>query len=332
MKKLSMLKSITAGALFAWAATALAPLGVSAQWKENTDNTWSYTEGTKKVTGWKKVDGKWYYFNNSGKMQTGYIQINGRWYYFDKNGCWIPNGNQNNGSNSTTDKVEDSINKDEEVQKPDNNTGNGNNNSNNVDKNESEVNDNIPSDDKNESNGAEDSKDENTDADKNDNNNDLNSGNNSSDNNISNENNSNINKLPPLPEVYSTTIEASAEEKILELMNGKRREAGLKPLTMDNTLRDVARYKSSHMIQYNYFNHTNPDGTTWQNWLKTLGYSYTATAENIAYNSSSAEKLFDQWWNSAGHKANMMNPSYTKVGIGVIYGNGKHMGTQTFSN
>ena len=115
-------------------------------------------------------------------------------------------------------------------------------------------------------------------------------------------------------------------------MNEKRVAAGLKPLTMDNTLLDVARYKSNHMIQYNYFSHTNPDGTNWTNWLKTLGYKYTATAENIAYNSYDPVELFNQWWNSSGHRQNMMNPNYTKVGIGLLKGNGKYMGTQTFSN
>ena len=141
-----------------------------------------------------------------------------------------------------------------------------------------------------------------------------------------------INGLDKLPQKYPISIQSSAENKILELMNEKRVAAGLQPLTMDNTLLQVARYKSNHMIQYNYFDHTNPDGTKWTNWLKTLGYKYTATAENIAYNSYDPVQLFNQWWNSSGHRQNMMNPSYTKVGIGVIQGNNKYMGTQTFSN
>ena len=67
-------------------------------------------------------------------------------------------------------------------------------------------------------------------------------------------------------------------------MNQKRTEAGLQPLTMDNTLLQVARYKSNHMIQYNYFDHMTPDGTKWTDWLKAIGYTYTTTGENIAYN------------------------------------------------
>ena len=138
--------------------------------------------------------------------------------------------------------------------------------------------------------------------------------------------------LPKLPTKYSINVQAPAEQKILELMNAQRTKAGLKPLTIDNTLVQVARYKSNDMIQYNFFSHTNPDGTKWTNWLQTLGYKYTTTGENIAYNTSDPVELFNQWWNSPGHRANMMNPSYNKVGIGVIYGNGKYMGTQEFSN
>jgi uncharacterized protein YkwD len=138
--------------------------------------------------------------------------------------------------------------------------------------------------------------------------------------------------LPQLPKNYSINVQTSAENKILQLMNEKRVQAGLKPLTIDSTLHQVARYKSNHMIQYNYFDHTTPQGTNWTSWLKTIGYNYTTTGENIAYNTYDPVELFNQWWNSPGHRANMMNPSYTKVGIGVISGNNKFMGTQTFSN
>jgi len=138
--------------------------------------------------------------------------------------------------------------------------------------------------------------------------------------------------LPNLPTKYPITAQDSAEQKILELMNAKRIEAGLQPLTIDNTLVQVATYKSNNMIQNNFFDHTNPDGTKWTNWLQTIGYKYTSTGENIAYNTSDPVELFNQWWNSPGHRANMMNSSYNKVGIGVIYGNNKYMGTQTFSN
>ncbi|EKQ57389.1 MAG: putative cell wall binding protein [Clostridium sp. Maddingley MBC34-26] len=141
-----------------------------------------------------------------------------------------------------------------------------------------------------------------------------------------------VNGLPKLPQNYSISLQVSAENKILQLMNEKRTEAGLSPLILDNTLLQIARYKSNHMIQYNYFDHTTPQGNDWTSWLNTIGYRYATTGENIAYNNFDPVELFNQWWNSSGHRANMMNSSYTKVGIGVIYGDNKYMGTQTFSN
>ena len=141
-----------------------------------------------------------------------------------------------------------------------------------------------------------------------------------------------IQGLPQLPKIFAVYVKTDAEDKILELMNAKRVETGLQPLVLDNTLINLARYKSDHMIQYGYFDHTNPDGTDWTNWLNTLQYTYGATAENIVSNTYDPYEFFNQWWNSPGHKANMMNPEYTKVGIGVVQGNSQYIGTQEFAN
>ena len=50
----------------------------------------SYYVNGKKVTGWKEIDGDWYYFNDNGEKQTGWQKISGKWYYFDKKeGCML---------------------------------------------------------------------------------------------------------------------------------------------------------------------------------------------------------------------------------------------------
>ncbi|CAI3553840.1 CAP domain-containing protein [Clostridium neonatale] len=316
-------------------------------------------------TGVIKIDGKTYYFNKSGVMQTGRVRINGTTYRFAKNGQAvgnkIPNASKefdcngnliSNGDNGTTEIPDNNGGSNGDngtTETPDNNGGsngdNGttetpdNNGGSNGDNGTTETPDNNGG--SNGDNGTTETPDNNggsngdngtTETPGNNAGSNGNNGSTTPDNNQNDNGSVNVSGLPTLPTNYSTTIQSSAEQKILELMNEKRVAAGLKPLTMDNTLLDVARYKSNHMIQYNYFSHTNPDGTNWTNWLKTLGYKYTATAENIAYNSYDPVELFNQWWNSSGHRQNMMNPNYTKVGIGVLKGNGKYMGTQTFSN
>ena len=56
---------------------------------DNTSNSWYYYVDGEYVTGWKYVDGYWYYFNASGVMQKGWKKVDGYWYYFNQNGCMI---------------------------------------------------------------------------------------------------------------------------------------------------------------------------------------------------------------------------------------------------
>ena len=300
-------------------------------------------------TGVIKIDGKTYYFNKSGVMQTGRVRINGTTYRFAKNGQAVGNkipnaskefdcngnliSNGDNGTTETPDNNGGSNGDNGTTETPDNNGGsNGDNGTTETPDNDGGSNGDNGTTETPDNNGGSNGDNGITETPDNNAGSNGNNGSTTPDNNQNDNGSVNVSGLPTLPTNYSTTIQSSAEQKILELMNEKRVAAGLKPLTMDNTLLDVARYKSNHMIQYNYFSHTNPDGTNWTNWLKTLGYKYTATAENIAYNSYDPVELFNQWWNSSGHRQNMMNPNYTKVGIGVLKGNGKYMGTQTFSN
>lgn len=355
MKK-AFIKKIVGAVIATAVMTTLAPLGVSAQWRQSNNNTWCYTEGSQTVKGWKQIyntwynfdlagkmnsgwikdNGRWYFADNTGAMQTGIIKINGKTYYFDKSGAMqvgvvrIENKIYIFGFNGQAMRTIPKHSKEFDSK------------GNIVKSNESENNQNlgginIPTNGGNNQNSTETTidKDNNTNKDEtiidigNNQNSDVTTG---SGNTSKVGTTVDVNGLSKLPEKYPITIQNSAENKILELMNQKRREAGLQPLTMDNTLLQVARYKSNHMIQYSYFSHTNPDGTNWTNWLKTIGYRYTTSGENIAYNTYDPVELFNQWWNSSGHRANMMNSSYNKVGIGVIQGNGKYMGTQTFSN
>ena len=345
MNKASLKKTVSSVVVAATIIT-LSPLGVSAQWRQNTDSTWNYTERNMTAQGWEKISNSWYYFhldgsmntgwicdngtwyynNNSGVMETGWINDGGNWYYFDTTGAmrtgWIKDDGKWYYADSTgamqtgVVKINEKtycLNKSGEMLIGSIKVGNQlctfASNGQAVDtipqcRKEFNSNGNIVVEPTIAESNQEASETSSVD----------------------------VNELPKLPQNYAISVQAAAENKILELMNQKRTEAGLQPLTMDSTLLQVARYKSNHMIQYNYFDHTTPEGTKWTDWLKAIGYKYTATGENIAYNTYDAVELFNQWWNSPGHKANMMNASYTKVGVGVINGNSKYMGTQEFSN
>jgi uncharacterized protein YkwD len=156
----------------------------------------------------------------------------------------------------------------------------------------------------------------------------------------------------PTPEKSSTSPSAlkhpieyksDIENEILELVNQERAKVGAKPLVMNETLRNMARYKSNDMLQYDYFDHTSPNIGSLTDLSKKFGYSYTAIGENIWMSKASstsylrqnttAAKIMEGWMNSPGHKANILNNTYGKIGVGVTLStDGFSHATQEFSN
>ena len=368
MKK-AFLNKIIIGAIMATTMTTLTPLGVSASTNNSKTNnrynlalngtvktgwicnngTWNYFDKTGDIkTGWIKDNGKWYYCDNTGAMQTGVIKVNDKTYCLNTTGAMetgkvIVNNKtykcSSNGQVATTkiptcDKAFDSNNSIVKNNNQNSTVTNSNNNQGTTDT--GNTNTTSAGSTTNAGNTTTDNAtttESTTNVGNTTTDNTTTAGSTTTTNNTSTDVTTvDVQGLPQLPKTYSINVQASAEDQILQLMNAKRVEAGLQPLTLDNTLLQVARYKSDHMIQYNYFDHTNPDGTKCTDWLQTIGYKYTTAGENIAYNTYDAVELFNQWWNSPGHRANMMNSSYTKVGIGVVLGNGEFMGTQEFSN
>lgn len=147
----------------------------------------------------------------------------------------------------------------------------------------------------------------------NSNNNNLNNSN--QNNNISNNNNSN-NNLNDNMNSSAATTQKKLEDEVLVLVNKEREVKGLKPLTMDENVRKVARIKSSDMSQKKYFSHTSPTYGTPFEMLKSYGISYKSAAENIAQGYTTAQAVVTGWMNSSGHRANILNTNYTKIGIG----------------
>lgn len=80
------IKKLTAILFAASVAASVLALPVSAAW-ERTGSQWRYTVSGGYATGWRQVDGTWYYFNQSGIMQTGWQRVNGVWYYMDASGA-----------------------------------------------------------------------------------------------------------------------------------------------------------------------------------------------------------------------------------------------------
>lgn len=118
------------------------------------------------------------------------------------------------------------------------------------------------------------------------------------------------------------------ENEVIRLVNEIRVKNGLKPLTADWELSRVARFKSQDMKDNKYFSHTSPVyGSPFQ-MIKNFGISYRSAAENIAKWQSTPQAVVNAWMNSSGHRANILNASYTKIGVGYV-SDGKYW-TQMF--
>ena len=118
------------------------------------------------------------------------------------------------------------------------------------------------------------------------------------------------------------------EKEVVRLVNQERAKNGLSSLTYDWELSRVARYKSQDMKDNNYFSHTSPTyGSPFQ-MMKNFGITYKTAGENIARGYKTPESVVNGWMNSSGHRANILNSSFTKIGVGYVKDG--HYWTQIF--
>ncbi len=116
---------------------------------------------------------------------------------------------------------------------------------------------------------------------------------------------------------YASSITAT---QVLEQTNRQRALSSLKPLTINTKLSQAATAKAQDMFTDQYWAHIAPDGTTPWVFMKNAGYTYLVAGENLARDFSDTNSMVRAWMDSPTHKANIMNPEYTEIGIAVVDG------------
>jgi uncharacterized protein YkwD len=118
--------------------------------------------------------------------------------------------------------------------------------------------------------------------------------------------------------------QSSAEATVWQLTNGARVNNGLRALQQHSTLVSLARWRSKDMVQRNYFSH-DVLGTGYQiyHWYDLNGLQYSWGGENIGWNNGYSDgdspiKIHEGFMNSAGHRANILEPTFTHGGIGAF--------------
>lgn len=119
-----------------------------------------------------------------------------------------------------------------------------------------------------------------------------------------------------IPEFDQTVLEY--EQEVVRLVNEIRVENGLKPLTYDWELSRVARYKSQDMRDNRYFAHNSPVYGTPFEMMRNFGITFHSAGENIAMGYQTPQAVVNGWMNSPGHRANILNAGYTRIGVGYV--------------
>ena len=123
---------------------------------------------------------------------------------------------------------------------------------------------------------------------------------------------------PETPSAPEQSAVLAQERAVLELVNEIRAQNGLSALTLDADLCRYARVKSQDMHDAGYFSHTSPTYGSPFAMMRQFGISYNYAGENIAQGYATAEAVVNAWMNSEGHRANILNANYTRLGVGFV--------------
>ena len=149
----------------------------------------------------------------------------------------------------------------------------------------------------------------------------------------------NVNPPEKLPEEPATPPADFEEElqtpasdnlkQIVDLVNSYRAQYGIAPVSYDAAASCAAQKRAAETEKL--FSHTRPDGSRCFTALDECGVSYRGAGENIAVGQTSAKQVMTEWMNSQGHRENILNESFTKLGVGFHIGaDGRYYWTQMF--
>ena len=139
------------------------------------------------------------------------------------------------------------------------------------------------------------------------------------------------NNQPENPSVPDTDTEnANFVRQVVNLVNQERAKAGLSPVTADTSIQAAAQVRAKEIEKS--FSHTRPDGSSFSTALTQQGVTYRGSGENIAWGQKTPEQVMNGWMNSDGHRANILNKNFTKIGVGYHQNaSGTNYWTQLFT-
>lgn len=131
------------------------------------------------------------------------------------------------------------------------------------------------------------------------------------------------------PEEDNGSSQSDYASQVVALVNAERAKYGLSALKVDSRVQQAAQVRAAETVQS--FSHTRPNGSSFSTALTEAGVSYTRSGENIAYGQSTPQQVVQAWMNSSGHRANILNESFTTIGVGYTVSGGTAYWAQLFT-
>ncbi len=118
----------------------------------------------------------------------------------------------------------------------------------------------------------------------------------------------------------SSELAAVVSSTLVDLANADRKDSNLSGLAVSSVLERAAQLKANDMAAKGYFAHNSPEGVTPWHWFEEAGYNFSFAGENLAVYFSDSAELERAWMNSPLHRANILNSSFTEIGIATAKG------------
>ena len=128
----------------------------------------------------------------------------------------------------------------------------------------------------------------------------------------------------------SSSVSAGIPSEVVRLTNSARSKNGYAALVEDGVLSEAAAVRAREIARS--FSHTRPSGASFSSALSESGVSYLRAGENIASGQKSASEVVNAWMNSPGHRANILNSSYSRIGSASVNIDGTHYWVQLFAD
>lgn len=122
---------------------------------------------------------------------------------------------------------------------------------------------------------------------------------------------------------------AAQAREVLRLVNEERQEQGLSPLVMTNVQEKIAQQRAMEVVAN--FSHTRPNGASYLTLAEEHYLGYKKAGENYAVGQDNAAEVMESWMNSEEQRENILNPSFTHIGIGCFESDGAKYWVQFFT-